>query len=119
MNVSRQTISKWETGVSVPDLDNAVRLCELLQIALNEFINGGEIEQDGKISLQDIVKMNKRMQKRTIILISVLFFLIIGVLAGLVIGALHSITGSIEYIFRVPLHTEGIIQEGSINGEVR
>lgn len=99
MNVSRQTISKWGTGASSPDLENAIRLCELFQISLDDFRKGeGVMEDELKISLEDMVKINKRTQKMTIMLISGLLFLMIGALAALFIAALYSTTGSIEYM---------------------
>ena len=32
LNVTRQTISKWETNQSLPDFDKVVPLCELYDI---------------------------------------------------------------------------------------
>lgn len=40
LNVSRQTISKWETGESCPDFDKIVPLCELYEITPDELITG-------------------------------------------------------------------------------
>ncbi len=36
VNVSRQTIAKWESGESVPDLALAARLAEALDVSLDE-----------------------------------------------------------------------------------
>ena len=36
IGVSRQTIAKWEAGESAPDLDVADRLCQALEISLDE-----------------------------------------------------------------------------------
>ena len=33
LNVSRQTVSKWETDQSMPDFDKIAPLCELYQIS--------------------------------------------------------------------------------------
>lgn len=54
--------------------------------------------KEEKISLQDMIKINQRNQKQTILLISGLFFLIIGALAALFIAAIQSTTSSIEYM---------------------
>lgn len=40
LNVSRQTISKWETGESSPDFDKIVPICELYEITSDELITG-------------------------------------------------------------------------------
>lgn len=42
LNVSRQTISKWETGQSQPDLDKLLPLSELFEISADELL-GKEI----------------------------------------------------------------------------
>lgn len=38
LNVSRQTVSKWETDQSMPDFDKIVPLCELYQISADELL---------------------------------------------------------------------------------
>lgn len=38
LNVSRQTISKWETNLSTPDFDKITPLCELYGITPNELL---------------------------------------------------------------------------------
>lgn len=42
LNVSRQSVSKWETDGSVPDLDKMVALSELFGITLDELVKGEE-----------------------------------------------------------------------------
>lgn len=42
LNVSRQTISKWETNQSTPDFDKIASICELYEISADELINGKE-----------------------------------------------------------------------------
>ena len=40
LNVSRQTISKWETNQSVPDIDKILPLCELYGVTADELLTG-------------------------------------------------------------------------------
>ncbi len=40
LNVSRQTISKWETGESTPDFDKIVPLCDFFGITTDELLKG-------------------------------------------------------------------------------
>ena len=40
LNVSRQTISKWETGESTPDFDKIIPLCEFYGITSDELLSG-------------------------------------------------------------------------------
>ena len=46
LNVTRQTISKWETNQSTPDFDKILPLCELYEISPNELLKGKEQEQE-------------------------------------------------------------------------
>lgn len=38
MNVSRQSISKWETDTSVPELEKLIQLSEVFHITLDELV---------------------------------------------------------------------------------
>lgn len=40
LNISRQSISKWETGEKLPSIDNLISLSGLLNISLDELITG-------------------------------------------------------------------------------
>ena len=40
LNVSRQSVSKWENDSSVPDLDKLKKLSQLFGISLDELVNG-------------------------------------------------------------------------------
>jgi len=44
LNVSRQTISKWEVGESTPDLENLVAISELFEVSLDELVLDKEKE---------------------------------------------------------------------------
>jgi len=44
LNITPQTVSKWERGLSAPDLDNLIELAELFHITVDELIrNSAEI----------------------------------------------------------------------------
>ena len=38
LNVSRQSISKWETGGSTPDLDKLINISQLFGVTLDELV---------------------------------------------------------------------------------
>lgn len=40
LEVSRQSVSKWETGASVPELDKLMRLSQLFGVSLDELVTG-------------------------------------------------------------------------------
>ena len=49
ISVSRQTISKWETGESVPDIDKAMKLAEIFNVSLDDLINFKQTENYQRI----------------------------------------------------------------------
>ena len=40
MNVSRRTVSRWETGNNMPDLDALIELSDLYEVDLREILSG-------------------------------------------------------------------------------
>ena len=42
LNVSRQTISKWEVGESTPDMEKLVAISDLFEVSLDEMVKGEE-----------------------------------------------------------------------------
>ena len=41
LGVSRQAVSKWESGTSVPDMDKMMNLCKILNCSLEELVDDG------------------------------------------------------------------------------
>ena len=40
LEVSRQSVSKWETGGAIPDLDKLVKMSALFGVTLDELVKG-------------------------------------------------------------------------------
>ena len=70
LNVTRQSVSKWETDESKPDFDKIVPICELYEISTNELLNGTKEEKEEK-EVEIINKDNKK--KRALIITSAIF----------------------------------------------
>ena len=56
LDVSRQTISKWETGESMPDFNKIIPICEYFEISSDELLTG--IKKGD--NLFDVKKENKK-----------------------------------------------------------
>ncbi|MBL3531010.1 helix-turn-helix transcriptional regulator [Companilactobacillus zhachilii] len=55
LNISRQSISKWESGAALPSFANVIAISELFDISLDELIKGDttlmeKFEHDSKIN---------------------------------------------------------------------
>lgn len=48
INVSRQTVSKWELGDSAPDMEKLINLAEIFGVSLDELVNGNKFEDNDK-----------------------------------------------------------------------
>ena len=48
VGVARQTIAKWETGESTPDLEMSGRLASVLEVSLDDLVNAPADELAGK-----------------------------------------------------------------------
>lgn len=74
LNVSRQSISKWETDASVPELDKLLMLSDLFHITMDELVKDELPEKstdEGKETMQksnpETVVINKQMSTQKII----------------------------------------------------
>lgn len=55
LNVTRQTVSKWETNQSTPDFDKIIPICELYGITTEELLQGKRFEKSfNEMSTNDI-----------------------------------------------------------------
>lgn len=52
LNVSRQTVSKWETGESNPDIEKIVPLCDFFDISTDELLKGSNSYLEREIVLE-------------------------------------------------------------------
>ena len=84
LNVSRQTISKWESGSSFPDIESVVKVSEIFQVSLDDLLKEGEAsvtnKNDERITLEDLVKINLHNRRMTLLLISGLIFIMVSIL---------------------------------------
>ncbi len=44
--ISRQAVSKWETGKTIPDSSTLIRLSEIFQVSINELLKGERLENN-------------------------------------------------------------------------
>lgn len=80
LNVSRQSVSLWETNQTYPTLDKLQQLCEVLKVSAN-FLLGKEELQDVKIINQKLINDEKKKNNYAKVgfsfgIISLIFWLI-------------------------------------------
>ncbi|WP_313526956.1 helix-turn-helix domain-containing protein [Anaerotignum sp.] len=106
LNVSRQSVSKWELNQAVPEINKVIMISELFSISTDELLREKSVnqsEEDGKradtITLEEITKMNLANRQ-----------IIIGV-KTLVLGLVMLV---LEFLF---LPVFGMIQKEHVNGQ--
>ena len=99
MRVSRRTVSRWETGSNMPDLDILIDISEYYGVDLKDILNGQRKSEDMDKELKDTVlkaaeysnddkeKMNKRFH---FMFLGALVFLTIGVVTMFLLKGLAS-----------------------------
>lgn len=63
LNVSRQTISKWETDSSTPDFDKLIPICELYNISTDELLRGIKEEKNNDTKEEYNITISKKRAK--------------------------------------------------------
>ena len=64
LNVTRQTVSKWETDASSPDFDKIMPLCELYGITSDELLTGCKEENEEKNIDKGIIDTKLEEEKK-------------------------------------------------------
>lgn len=63
LDVSRQSVSKWENNSAVPDLDKIIKLCEIFEITIDELVKGEESASD--VSSDTLTVESKQTEVKT------------------------------------------------------
>lgn len=66
MNVSRQSISKWENGDSYPEMDKIFKLCDIFHCKINNLVHEDltDINSLDEEIIMKVVKFNQEKQKQ-------------------------------------------------------
>src|SRR6056297_1744286 len=60
LKVSRQSVSKWETNSSVPELDKILKMSEIFKISIDELVHGDKEE----LSEESMNRINNEQRPR-------------------------------------------------------
>ena len=83
LNVSRRTVSRWETGSNMPDLDLLVEMADLYQVDLRELLNGErkneQMNEEMKETVLRVAEYSNAEKQRSTKIVRVYF--VLGILA--------------------------------------
>lgn len=66
LQVSRQSISKWETNGSVPELDKLIKLSEIFGVSLDELVTGKEQEKKPETVVEEPTPTEPKVEPQII-----------------------------------------------------
>ena len=111
LEVSRQSISKWENNSAVPELEKLIRLSEIFEVSLDELVKGEEKSKDvpPEVRTEVVYVKQKGFPPRKIagtilfcmaFLVTILLFVAGAGLAGLIFASPFLVCGIICFTFR-------------------
>lgn len=95
LNVTRQTISKWEKGISVPDAEMLVLLAEILEVSISQLLGQQVPESVDKNEIADYLAQiaeqlaikNRRTRRIVKIVVGIIATIIIAYVLLVAIGS--------------------------------
>ena len=92
LNVVRQTVSKWESGRSVPDADILLKIADVLDVSISDLLGAAlpnDETQQNEIAAQ-LIRLNEQYairNRRSKRIWRVVLGVLVGMLALIVVGA--------------------------------
>ena len=117
LNVSRQSVSKWESGTSYPEMDKMIQLCRMFDLNIDELLNQDikkvREEKNSKIDINkyidsflhfvsksyDMLNSMTKTQVLRCILEQLFFMLVFYCLSMVVVGVVEGLFGNILDVF--------------------
>lgn len=119
INVVRQTVSKWEKGLSVPDADVISKIADVLDVSVSELL-GAEIkeeqskneiaEQLAKISEQMAIKNNRSRKIWKTIGICLVLIIVVPIIVAILGMPVHTENGTMEVEYVEEIETEDLVE---------
>lgn len=130
LHVTRQTISKWESGVTLPDIESVVILSRFFHVSLEELLtendreaannenNAGKKSENGDDmakgeksqqlkSMEELARINRRNRIIILVVMAVFIFALGLVLGSIFVKKMDHTTSRIEYSLYQYMELEG------------
>jgi putative transcriptional regulator len=106
INVVRQTVSKWEKGLSVPDAEILSRIADTLEVSVSELLGADiKVESDRNEVAEQLAKVSEQLAMKNkrakliwkIVGLILLIGIILSIACGIIFSNVHSSSsGSVE-----------------------
>lgn len=98
LNVVRQTISKWEKGLSVPDAEMLIRIAEIFEVSVSDLL-GAKVENE--VNRNDIAEQLSRINEQLAVKNrrgKLILKIILGIILGIIVlNILFVILGVVSF----------------------
>ena len=64
LHVVRQTVSKWETGLSVPDAETLIRIAEVLDVPVSRLLDLEQASPDAGTLAEELARVNEELARK-------------------------------------------------------
>ena len=119
LNVVRQTVSKWEKGLSVPDAEMLQKLADVLEVSVSQLL-GGEPEQLSQKQdeiAQQLARINEQLAVRN--RRSKRLWRFLGMVLGILLGVwMLTIAALMVFSVSGPVVTSEVIVHGTEYQEI-
>ncbi|MBQ3384785.1 MAG: helix-turn-helix transcriptional regulator [Erysipelotrichaceae bacterium] len=93
-NVARRTVSRWETGSNMPDLDILIEMADFYDVDLRELLDGERTEQKMEKELNEtVLKVAEYSNEEKTRFITRLHWMFVAGLIGFIVFAVISMLG--------------------------
>ena len=105
LDVSRQSVSKWENNSATPELEKLIKMSELFEVSLDELVNGKTATTQDVQSPPIPVVSSTRKTAGIILLCFAAFIFVISIilvnpLAGVILALPFPLCGCICFLFQ-------------------
>lgn len=92
LQISRQSVSKWENGEAIPDLYKIIKISEILDVSIDELCGQNNLRKDGTEPAYDSAsilpfKVEKTQKNYWLLIVSCILTLVVGYFFGMSIGS--------------------------------
>lgn len=80
--INRESVSKWERGVNIPDPDRLLKLSKIFNVSINEILNGEKITPENKEEIERVPLRILEYKDKKIMHLKILILFIIVISIG-------------------------------------
>ena len=116
LTVVRQTVSKWEKGLSVPDAVMLQRIADVLDVSVNQLLGSVAVsEKENDAIVEQLARINEQLavkNRRSRRIWKIIAWALIGIVGLYMVLLILSFTAFTAYRFEVPaIETTVVVEE--------